>query len=466
MNRRQFIGTTLSAAGATAVESSAQRAPGAAPPNVLVFLTDQQRWDTLGCYGNPMGLTPNLDSMAAEGVRFVNAFTPQPVCAPARSSLQTGKYPSATGVIRNGLILKDNETTLPMLFSRRGYETGYIGKWHLSNGASDIVPPERRGGYDQFWVAANALEHSSVPYEGQMWDAKGQPVAFKDEYRVDALTDQTVGFLRQKRSKPFFLFVSHLEPHFQNSTNTFIAPKGYADKYRNNFYIPGDLAPFPGDWKSQLPDYYGIVARIDEQFGRVMGELKAQGLLDNTIVAMSTDHGCHFRTRNAEYKRSCHDASTRIPLIVRGPGFEGGKTVTQLVSTVDLPPTLLDATGGSGAAAMQGKSLMDLVRGSTGSWRNEVYIQMREEALGRAIRTDRWKYCVFDPNAADPRQPWSERYVERHLYDLRSDPNEIVNLAGRDDTKQIAAKLRAKLIARIVENGEPRPAIDPAKWYP
>jgi arylsulfatase A-like enzyme len=448
MNRRQFLETAIAsdvAASTAGAQQSADRAP-----NILVFFTDQQRWDTLGCYGNPMGLTPNLDRMAALGVRFVNAFTPQPVCAPARSSLQTGKYPTSTGVVRNGMILKDNETTLPMLFARRGYDTGYIGKWHLSDGPSDIVPPARRGGYDQFWVAANALEHSSVPYEGQMWDARDQPVAFRDEYRVDALTDQTVAFLRQKRARPFFLFVSHLEPHFQNSTNTFIAPKGYAEKYRNNFYIPGDLAPFPGDWKSQLPDYYGIVARIDEQFGRVM----------------TTDHGCHFRTRNAEYKRSCHDASIRIPLLVRGPGFQGGRTVNQLVSTVDLPATLLEATGTPASQGMQGKSLMDLVRGKSDGWRDEVYIQMREEALGRAIRTEQWKYCVFDPDAPDPKQPWSTKYVERHLYDLRSDPNEIVNLAGRNDTKEIAAQLRDKLMARIVENDEPKPTITPAKWYP
>ena len=378
LNRRRFIGGAVSSGAVGSLEKAIRAQSSPQPPNVLVFLTDQQRWDTLGAYGNPMGLTPNLDRMAAEGTRFENAFTPQPVCAPARSSLQTGKYPSTTGVVRNGMVLKDNETTLPMLFSRRGYETGYVGKWHLSAGPEDSVPLARRGGYDQFWVASNALEHSSVPYEGKMWDAKGQPVEFKDEYRVDALTDQTIGFLRQRRTRPFFLFVSHLEPHFQNSTNTFIAPKGYADRYRNNFYIPPDLAPFPGDWKSQLPDYYGIVARIDEQFGRVMNELKTQGLLDNTIVAMTTDHGCHFRTRNAEYKRSCHDASTRIPLLLRGPGFEGGKTVGQLVSTVDLPPTLLEATGMERPAAMQGKSLMDLVRGHTAGWRNEVYIQMRE----------------------------------------------------------------------------------------
>ena len=459
LNRREFIGA--SAASGLALAQSSQK-----PPNVLIFFTDQQRWDSIGVYGNPMGITPNLDQFAAEGVRFENAFTPQPVCAPARSSLQTGKYPSTTGVVRNGLVLKDNETTLPMLFERRGYETGYIGKWHLSAGPTgDIVPRERRGGYDQFWMASNALEHSSVPMEGKMWDRNNEPIEFKDQYRVDALTDQTVGFLRQKRQKPFFLFVSHLEPHFQNSTNTFIAPKSYADRYRNDFYIPPDLAPFRGDWKSQLPEYYGIIARIDEQFARIVAELKAQGTLENTIIAMTTDHGCHFRTRNAEYKRSCHDASTRIPLIVRGPGFEGGKTVSQLVSTVDLPPTLLEAAGMEPVAAMQGKSLMNLVRGKTAGWRNEVYIQMREEALGRAIRTEQWKYCVFDPTADDPRQPWSDHYTERHLYDLRDDPNEIVNLAGRVDTKEIAAQLRDKLIARIVENGEPRPTITPARWY-
>lgn len=463
MGRREFVGAVSAAAAASGPAWG--QTPRPAQPNVLVFFTDQQRWDSLGVYGNPMGLTPNMDKFAAEGVRFEYAFTPQPVCAPARSSLQTGKYPSTTGVVRNGLVLKDNETTLPMLFANRGYETGYIGKWHLSTGPSDVVPIERRGGYDQFWVASNALEHSSVPYEGTLWDRNGKPVAFKDEFRVDALTDQTVGFLRQKRDKPFFLFVSHLEPHFQNSTNTFIAPKGYADRYRNDFYIPPDLAPFRGDWKSQLPEYYGIVARIDEQFGRVMAELKSQGTLDNTIVVITTDHGCHFRTRNAEYKRSCHEASTRIPLLVRGPGFTGGKTVSQLVSTVDLPATLLDAAGMDVPAPMQGKTLMNLVRGDTAGWRNEVYIQMREEALGRALRTEQWKYCVYDPSASDPKQPWSSNYLERHLYDLRNDPNEIVNLAGRTDTKDIAAELRQKLIARIVENGEPKPVITPAKWY-
>ena len=114
LNRREFLGASA-LAGLAGAQSPA-------PPNVLVFFTDQQRWDSIGAYGNPMGITPNLDQFAAEGVRFEYAFTPQPVCAPARSSMQTGKYPSTTGVVRNGLVLKDNETTLPMLFAKRGYE--------------------------------------------------------------------------------------------------------------------------------------------------------------------------------------------------------------------------------------------------------------------------------------------------------------------------------------------------------
>src|SRR5579871_4935082 len=129
MNRRQFLGTS---AGASSLAASAQTNTGrAARPNVLVFLTDQQRWDSLGINGSPMGLTPNLDRFAARAVRFDRAFTSQPVCAPARSTLQTGKYPTATGVIHNGLTLKDDEQTLAQFFTKRGYQTGYIGKWHL-----------------------------------------------------------------------------------------------------------------------------------------------------------------------------------------------------------------------------------------------------------------------------------------------------------------------------------------------
>jgi arylsulfatase A-like enzyme len=463
INRRRFLGTSAGTAGAALSASAAAQRPGAKRPNVVVFYTDQQRYDSLGVNGSPMGLTPNLDRMAKTAVRFDRAFTTQPVCAPARSTIQTGKYPTTNGVIHNGIALRDEERTMGHYFSRQKYQTGYIGKWHLGGSGARPVPLERRGGYDQWWTASDALESTSGAFEGHMFDADNKPIEFK-KYRVDFLTDLACDFVRQKKNDPFYLFISYLEPHHQNNLNRFVAPEGYADRYRNNFHIPPDLAPYPGDWKSQLPDYYGIIARIDECFGRLMKELADQNVLDNTVVAFTTDHGCHFRTRNPEYKRSCHDASIRIPMMVQGPGFDPGRCVTDLVSVLDLPPTLLEAAGMQAPADMQGKSLLGLAQGKPLDRPNEVMVQMREEALQRAIRTERWKYCIFDPSAKRS-DPHSTQYVERYLYDLAADPHEHVNLIGRADYRKIANELRDRLIARMVSVGEPRPQVTPARYY-
>ena len=161
-----------------------------------------------------------------------------------------------------------------------------------------------------------------------------------------------------------------------------------ADRYRNAFYVPPDLTPYPGDWKSQLPDYYGIIARIDECVGHLLKELEDQGVADNTLVVFTSDHGCHFRTRNSEYKRSCHESSTHVPMIIRGPGFTGGRVVPELVSLVDFVPTLLDVAGISAPSTIQGRSFAKLARGDNSDWSNEVFIQTREVQLGRILRTE------------------------------------------------------------------------------
>ncbi|MCL4401271.1 MAG: sulfatase-like hydrolase/transferase [Acidobacteria bacterium] len=464
INRRRFLGASTGAAGATLYgPARAAGQTGGKRPNVLVFYTDQQRWDSLGVNGSPMGLTPNLDRMAGNAVRFDHAFTSQPVCGPARSTIQTGKYPTTTGVIHNGPTLKDDEQTLGHYFGRSGYRTGYVGKWHLGGSGTKPVPLERRGGYDQWWTAADVLEFTSGAFEGKVFDANNKPLEFK-KYRVDYMTDLAVDFLSQQKSDPFFLFLSYLEPHHQNNLNRFVAPEGYADRYRNTYHIPPDLTPYPGDWKSQLPDYYGIIARIDECFGRLMKQLADQKLLDNTIVVFTTDHGCHFRTRNSEYKRSCHDASIRIPLMIQGPGFDAGRAVPELVSILDLPPTLLNAAGIGVPAAIQGRSLLNLARGKEKNWRNGVMVQMREEALQRAFRTERWKYCIYDPDSKRS-EPHSTHYTERFLYDLYSDPHEHVNLVGRAAYRKIADELRDRLIERMVSVGEPRPEVTNARYY-
>ena len=438
-------------------------------PNVLVVFTDQQRWDTVGAYGSPLDLTPNLDDAAADGTVFEQATSSQPVCAPTRASLQTGQYATTHGVWRNGLV-PETETTLAEAFDAAGYDTGYVGKWHLGGTGTDPVPEDRRLGYEDYWRAADALEHTSHPYEGVVYDGDGERVAF-DGYRVDALTDMTVEFLRRDRRNPFFCVLSHLEPHHQNDLESYVAPEGYAWRHRDP-WVPPDLRDNSGcgDWYAELPDYYGTCERVDETYGRLLDTLAATGALEDTIVVFVSDHGSHFRTRNREYKRSCHESSVRVPLVVRGPGFEGGNRVDRPVSLVDLPPTLLDAAGIDVPASMEGNSTMGLVAAERGgddpAWTDDVFIQISEAEVGRALRTGRWKYSVFDPDADGWSTPASDRYVERYLYDLHADPYERTNLAGRAEHREVADRLRERLADRIETVEGARPAIEPASSYP
>ncbi|WP_276256559.1 sulfatase-like hydrolase/transferase [Halomontanus rarus] len=437
-------------------------------PNVLVVLTDQQRWDSVGAYGCPMDLTPNLNGLAAEGVRFENAFTSQPVCGPARACLQSGQYATTNGAYRNvpavdgEIALHDNDHTLAREFRHRGYDTGYVGKWHLARTQTDPVPEEKRTGYE-FWRAADALEFTSRPYEGFVYDEDGDPVELTG-YRVDALTDVARSFLRREREDPFFLFVSYLEPHQQNDMNSFVAPDGYAKRHADP-HVPRDLRDRPGEWHSELPDYYGAIERIDECFGRLLDELESQGIADDTVVLFTSDHGCHFGAHHGEHKRTCHDSSIRVPAIAKFPDVSDARVVENPISLVDLPPTLLDAAGIDPPGAMEGDSVVPLARGNSGDWKESIYVQLISGAeLGRAIRTERWTYAVSAPDVDGLREHESDAYVERYLYDLHTDPHQRINLAGRAAYRDVADELRAELLNRMDEVEGTRATICPSPY--
>jgi len=406
-------------------------------PNVIVFFTDQQRWDTMGLYGNPLDLTPNLDRMAMEGTHCFNAFTCQPVCAPARAVLQTGKCATNTGVFRNGITLGKEHKTLARCFKEGGYSTGYIGKWHLAT--HEPVPREEQGDYD-FWLGANALEHTSDTYRTIVYDKDGKEV-FLPGYRVDALTDAAIRYAMEKRNNPFFLFISYLEPHFQNHVDDYPPPKGYREKYTGR-WIPGDLQAMGGSSAQHLGGYFGMVKRLDEALGRLTDALESMSLLDNTIILFTTDHGCHFKTRNAEYKRSCHESSVRIPMVLTGPSFNGGGRIQDLVSLVDMPPTLLDAAGLPIPAEMEGRSILD----GRKNWPDDIFIQISESQVGRAVRTKRWMYCVTAPDEDGRKNSASQAYVEQYLYDLQHDPHEQANLIGISSHREVSRNMRERLL--------------------
>lgn len=426
-------------------------------PNVIVFLTDQQRWDTTGLHGNPMQLTPNLDRMAQAGTDVHYSFTCQPVCGPARSCLQTGLYATASGCYRNEIPLDENTKTLANYFRDAGYRTGYIGKWHL--GGSEPVPEHRRGGYD-FWLGSETLEYTSDSYDTVVYDNDCEPVKLPG-YRVDALADAAIRYINDHRKDPFYLFVSFIEPHHQNHLDNYPAPVGYRERYMNG-WIPPDLAALGGVVHHHIAGYYGMVKRLDEALGRLLDALKSLDMDENTIVLFTSDHGNHFRTRNSEYKRSCHESSIRVPTALCGPGFNGGGRIQELVSLIDLPPTLLDAAGIPVPDSMQGRSILPLLHGRKSEWPQEVFIQISESQVGRAIRTKRWKYGVTAPHKDGWDDSGSDLYAEQYLYDLEADPYELENLAGYESHQAISDYLRERLIARMVEAGEIPPTVEPA----
>ncbi|OAS20623.1 sulfatase-like hydrolase/transferase [Paenibacillus oryzisoli] len=427
-------------------------------PNVIVFFTDQQRFDTTGVHGNPLGLTPNFDRMAMEGTHVFNSYTCQPVCGPARSSLQTGKYATATGCYVNGIPLKAEEKTLAHHFREAGYHTGYIGKWHLAG--QEPVPEAQRGGYQE-WLASNVLEFSSDAYDTVMYNNDNEPVKLPG-YRVDAQTDAAIRYIDKHQEEPFFLFLSYLEPHHQNHSDNYPAPKGYEGRYSGSSFVPGDLASLGGTAHAHLGGYYGMVKRLDEALGRLFDALISLGMEDDTIVMFTSDHGCHFKTRNSEYKRSCHDSSIRVPTAFTGGRFRSGGRLQEMVSLVDLPPTLLDAVGIPVPASMQGRSLLPLLRGDREGWPEEVLVQISESQVGRAIRTQRWKYSVSAPAGNASLDAGSDVYVEEFLYDLHADPHELNNLVGIQSFNSVAAQLRERLVRRMQEAGEAEPVIQSA----
>ena len=426
-------------------------------PNVIVFFTDQQRWDSTGVHGNPLGLTPNFDSMATGGTHVANSFTCQPVCGPARSCLQTGLYATTTGCYCNGAVPKPGQKMLGHYFRQAGYSTGYIGKWHLAD--QDPVPIGQRGGY-QHWLAANLLEFSSDSYRCEVFDGKGERVRLPG-YRVDGLTDAAIRFVDVNRQDPFFLFLSFLEPHQQNHLDNYPAPDGYRQQYQGR-WTPADLQELGGVAARHLGGYWGMVKRLDEALGRIRDALKSLALTDNTVILFTSDHGCHFKTRNDEFKRSCHESSIRVPTAFYGGPFTGGGQLRQLVSLIDLPPTLLDAAGIAIPPSMQGRSILPLLGGRSPAWPQDVFVQISETQVGRAVRTHRWKYGVTAPDKNGWKDSHSDQYVEQYLYDLEADPSELNNLVTAESHAPVRQDLKRRLLARMVEAGEARPVIHAA----
>lgn len=448
-------------------------------PNIIFYFTDQQRSDTCGCYGQPLPITPCLDQLASEGVCFENAFSPQPVCGPCRAIFQTGKYATDTGCFRNSIALPQQVKTVANWLEEAGYQTAYIGKWHLaSEGELEKkphqdyqiapIPLHLRGGYKGFWRTADVLEFTSDGYGGYVFDEDMNRRDFTG-YRADCITDFALEFFDSTvknswegtEGRPFFMTISHIEPHHQNGAHHYQGPEGSKADFAD-FVPPEDLKVLGGgDWQEEYPDYLGACASLDKNLGRLVARLKELGIYDNTVIIFAADHGSHFRTRNRDsklrgyddYKRTGHDSALKVPLVISGGSFSGNKGYreSQLVSTESLPKTIMALAGVDVGDAMIGENLLDVVEKKDDNRKNQVFAQISESKVGRCIRTAEYLYAVYAPDKDGGLDMNSSVYADDYLYHLPTDPHQLVDVVADPAHSQAKAQLRQSLLAWIQE---------------
>jgi len=446
-------------------------------PNIIMYFSDQQRADTCGCYGQKLDITPNLDQLAKEGIKFENAFSAQPVCGPCRALFQTGKWPTETGCFRNNVMLPSDVKTLGTYIEEAGYETAYIGKWHLASDGEleqkptidhtiTAIPLELRGGYTGFWRASDVLEFTSHGYDGYVFDENNNRVDFVG-YRADCITDMALEFFDERdKEKPFFMTISQIEPHHQNDRKHYEGPEGSKEKYKN-YEAPVDLKTLGGNYQEEYPDYLGQCASLDENLGRLIAKLKEEGIYDNTVIIFVSDHGSHFLTRNRDehlngyddYKRSMHDACLKVPFVIAGGPFKGGVDFEDLVSTASLPKTICALAGVNVGDDMIGENLVDVVEGKLPERKNEIFAQISESRVGRCIRTPKYAYSVYAPGINGGAAAASDLYADDFLYDLEKDPYELTNLIHDPAYTEIKLDLRNRLLAWIKEAENATPEI-------
>jgi len=464
LSRREFLGGVAATTGTLAFSSALGRLPSGTAgerPNVLLLVSDDQGIDQSGCYGNNVIRTPNLDALAADGVRFTQAFTTAASCSPSRSSILTGLYPHQNG--QYGLAHRTHHfrifewvETLPTLLHKAGYRTGVVGKLHVeprSQSLFDFTAPGRE-------LMGNRNVAKMAEYAGQ--------------------------FMRSCGDQPFFLLVGFSDPH--RTRNGFGNDRDYPG-IRPVHYSPDEVVvpQFLPDWpevREELADMYEAVTRMDTAVGMILDQLARLGKAENTLVIYVSDNGIPFPGA----KTNIYDAGVRLPMIVRAPGVSRpGTTCDALVSFVDIVPTILEWTGVPGPKyALPGRSFLPVLRGEQQPQRDAVFLSHSFHEVTmyypmRGIRTRRYKYIqnlaweLEYPFASDlfRSKTWqavlkrrskqfgvrtTKAYLRRpaeELYDLERDPDEVHNLAGDPAYKPVLKDLKERLERMRKETADP-----------
>ncbi len=437
-------------------------------PNIVFILVDDLRWDELGCTGHPFAQTPNADRLAREGALFTNAFATTPLCSPSRASFLTGLYPHANGITDNTNRSPRSHqlVTWPRRLHDNGYQTAFIGKWHMGNDDS------RRPGFDH-WVSFPGQGESIDPVLNVNGESK------KDRgYITDILTQHAVEFIEQAHQKPFCLYLAHKAIHPNvvqrddgsvsgalTGAESFIAAERHRRLYagnplprRKSYGLPptgkpalerqtADLPPLgPATVTSDetIRNRMRMMKAIDEGLGRILDSLRKAGTLDETVVALTSDHGYFYGEHGLDAERRlAYEEAIRIPLVMRYPGLiRPGARIDRFALSIDIAPTMLALAGVTAGVPMHGRSLLPVIEGRRVRWRDDFLVEYysdtvfpRIKSMGyQAVRTARWKYIHYtELNGMD------------ELYDLRTDPYEMENLASAASAKRALTMMEGRL---------------------
>ena len=481
ITRRDFLKATACASSAFSLGTGALATSTAkSKPNILYLMTDQHRGDCLGCAGNAAIQTPHLDALAADGALFSNAYSSTPSCTPARSAILTGLSPWHHGMLGYGRVAGQYPFELPQALRDAGYYLFGIGKMHW-------YPQKKRRGYHGLLVdESGRAETPGFVSDYRLWFREQAPDLDPDatgigwnDYRAKAYAlperlhpttwtaDRAVDFIRRyDRPEPFLLKVSFARPH-----SPYDPPERFTDMYRvedmpapcvgdwAQRYAPHAEPPKPSLWHGDLGvrqakesrrAYYGSITFIDEQIGRILKGLKRRGLYDNTLIVFFADHGDMLGDHHLWRKTYAYEGSAKVPMILRWPKSmaadrQRGTTLPQPVELRDVLPTFLDAAGAPIPNHLDGKSMLELVRGHTKGWRPYVDLEHSmcyNKDHWTALTDGRIKYIYY---AYDGRE---------ELFDLERDPAERRDLAHEPAHRPVLNQWRQRMVRHLSERGD------------
>lgn len=445
-------------------------------PNVLFILCDDLRPDALGCYGSKHVKTPNIDRLASEGVRFANTFCTTSLCSPSRASILSGLYAHTHGVTNNFTEYPAAMPSFPGILHDQGYATAYFGKYHMGEDND-----EPRPGFDMF-----VTHKGQGKYFDTEWSLHGRERKVIKGYYTTVVTDLAMDWLRKQDSgKPWCAFIGHKAPH------SFYTPEPKYERIFDDVRVPYPATAFQLDdkpawikqrlhtwhgiygplfeWRKKFPDdrpgavkdfesmvhgYWGTVLSVDDSVARLRAWLEETKQLDNTIIVFMGDNGLLEGEHGMVDKRTAHDPSLRIPLIVRAPLLaKESKIIEKQVLTVDVASSLLELCGAPPLPKTHGKSWVNLVRGDDAAWRTGWFYHYNYEKQFpytpnvRAVRTDGWKYIHYPHGDGTPDRHLAE------LYDLNNDPGETKNLINDPKLAPKITELKAELARLMLATG-------------